>query len=211
MRTRGLQVFLGWHRAVSRGDALLAAYDAPSPGRHDSAPIPDSATTTMAIDFQASESPGFFEQLIELLQPETLMSWEFWIVASAILVVAEFLTAGFLLGAFIPGTLLSALLAAFGVGMNGQLWGFILGTMVGLIVLRPIVVRRARLGGVPSNVEALIGQPAIVTEAISATSFGRIKVRGEEWRASAEEGLESGAEVRIVAIEGSTVHVQAQN
>ncbi len=165
----------------------------------------------MAIDFQTSESPGFFEQLIELLQPETLMSWEFWIVASAILVVAEFLTAGFLLGAFVPGTLLSAVLAAFGVGMDGQLWGFILGTMVGLIVLRPIVVRRSKLGGVPSNVEALKGQSAIVTEAISPPSLGRIKIRGEEWRASAEEGFETGAEVRIVTIDGNTVHVQAQN
>jgi hypothetical protein len=39
MRTRGSQVFLGWQRAVSRGGALLAAYDALSPSRHDSAPF----------------------------------------------------------------------------------------------------------------------------------------------------------------------------
>jgi membrane protein implicated in regulation of membrane protease activity len=165
----------------------------------------------MPKDVITPETQGFFEQLFEAFEPEVLMSWEFWVVASAVLLVAEFLTAGFLLGAFVPGTVLAAILAALGVGMQGQLWGFIVGTMIGLVVLRPIIVRKAQAQGVPSNVDALVGEPAIVTEAISASSCGRVKVRSEEWRASAGADLDPGAAVTVVQVYGNTVHVQAQS
>lgn len=158
-----------------------------------------------------TESKGFFEQLFEFIQPETLMCWEFWIVASAILVVAEFLTAGFLLGAFVPGTLLSAILAAFGVGMNGQLWGFIFGTMVGLVILRPIFVRHTQERGTPSNVDALVGASAKVTEPITPAGSGRVKIRGEEWRAVADSEIQVGVSVTVVRIDGNSVRVQSQN
>jgi len=139
------------------------------------------------------------------------MCWEFWVVASAILVVAEFLTMGFLLGAFVPGTLLSATLAALGVGMNGQLWGFIFGTMVGLVILRPIIVRHAKGRGTPSNVDALVGGSAMVTEPINPSNSGRVKIRGEEWRAVADSEIQVGVSVTVVRIDGNSVHVQAQN
>ena len=162
------------------------------------------------IPLLPQDSKSFFEQLGDL-SPEVLMSWEFWVVASALLVVGEFLTAGFLLGCFVPGTVLSAILAAFGVGMNGQLWGFIVGTMIGLFAIRPEIVRRAQKGGVPSNVDALIGASATVTEPITADELGRVKIRGEEWRATAAENLESGASVQVMSVDGNTVSVQAQD
>jgi membrane protein implicated in regulation of membrane protease activity len=165
----------------------------------------------MASILLITESKGFFEQLFEFIQPETLMCWEFWLVASALLVVAEFLTMGFLLGAFVPGTLLSATLAAFGVGMNGQLWGFIFGTMVGLFILRPTIVRHAKKGGIPSNVDALVGVSAMVTEPITPSSSGRVKIRGEEWRAAADSEIQVGVSVTVVRIDGNSVRVQAQN
>lgn len=159
----------------------------------------------------ATESQGFFSQLAEAFSPEVLMSWEFWTVASAVLLVGEILTAGFLLGAFVPGTILSAILAALGVGMQGQLWGFIAGTLVGLVVLRPIVIRKAQEGGVPSNVDALVGESAVVTEAIGADAPGRVRIRSEEWRATAATDIELGASVSVVSVSGNAVHVQAQD
>ncbi len=153
------------------------------------------------------ESPGFFEQVFEAFSPDILMSWEFWTVLSALLLVGEILTAGFLLGAFIPGTVLSALLATLGVGMQGQLWGFIAGTMVGLVVLRPMVMAKIQAAGEPTNTNALVGQAAVVTERITPTQPGRVKVRSEEWRATSEAVHEAGASVIVSSVQGNAVHV----
>jgi membrane protein implicated in regulation of membrane protease activity len=139
------------------------------------------------------------------------MSWEFWTVASALLLVGELLTASFLLCAFVPGTAVSAVLAALGVGMQGQLWGFIIGTLFGLVFLRPILVKKANQGGEPSNVDALVGQSGIVTEPITASTPGRVKIRSEEWRATAGDDLESGTQVSVVRVEGNAVYVQPQD
>lgn len=158
----------------------------------------------------ASEGQGFFSQLAEYLQPDVLMSWEFWTVTSGLLLLGELLTASFLLCAFVPGTVVAAILAAFGIGMNGQLWGFIIGTLFGLVVLRPILVEKANQGGEPSNVDALIGQSGVVTESITSSTPGRVKIRSEEWRATAGDDLESGTHVSVVRVEGNAVHVQSQ-
>lgn len=156
------------------------------------------------------EGQSFFTQLTEYLQPDVLMSWEFWTVASALLLVGELLTASFLLCAFVPGTAVSAVLAGLGIGMQGQLWGFIVGTLFGLVYLRPKLVAKAQEGGVPSNVDALVGQAGVVTEPISAVTLGRVKIRSEEWRAASGQDLEVGTRVQVVSVEGNAVHVQPQ-
>jgi membrane protein implicated in regulation of membrane protease activity len=156
------------------------------------------------------EGQSFFTQLTEYLQPDVLMSWEFWTVASALLLVGELLTASFLLCAFVPGTAVSAVLAGLGIGMQGQLWGFIFGTLFGLVYLRPKLVAKTQEGGVPSNVDALVGQAGVVTEPISAATLGRVKIRSEEWRAASGQDLEVGTRVQVVSVEGNAVHVQPQ-
>ncbi|MCX8228710.1 MAG: NfeD family protein [Planctomycetota bacterium] len=158
---------------------------------------------------QNEESLGFLSQLAEFMAPETLLSWEFWAILSVVLLVAEVITAGFLVGAFVPGTALATLLAALGLGMEAQLWGFVGGTLVGLFFLRPIWVKKAQAGGEPSNVDALVGQKATVTEAITVGGIGRVRIRSEEWRAHSETPLDAGALVRVTCVEGNSVTVES--
>lgn len=157
------------------------------------------------------DSKGFFEELAEGFSPEVFMSWEFWTVVTAVLLVGEVLTAGFLLGAFVPGTALAALLAALGFSMQGQLWGFIAGTLIGLVFLRPIFVRRAQAGGEPSNVDALVGQSATVVQEIRPGQPGRVRIQSEEWRATADADIGSGTRVRVSKVEGNAVHVTPES
>ena len=164
---------------------------------------------TPPLLLQSEESSGFLSQLAEFLRPEVLLSWEFWAITTIVLLVAEVLTAGFLLGAFVPGTALATLLAALGWGMEVQLWGFVGGTLVGLFYLRPIWVKRAQAGGEPSNVDALVGQKATVTESISVGGTGRVRIRSEEWRAISETSLDAGALVRVIRVEGNSVTVES--
>lgn len=154
--------------------------------------------------------PTFWEQFFAFLSADSmqeLLSWEFWLVATIVLLAGEILTAGFLLGALTPGTALAALVAALGGGMNLQLLAFVAGTLCGLIFLRPIFMRKVMDGGVPSNVDALVGSSAEVTETIEVHQAGRVKVVSEEWRARSSRELPVGARVQVLSIEGNTLIV----
>ena len=157
---------------------------------------------------QESESgQGFLEQVQEALSPDLFTSWEFWAIASAVLLVGEVITASFLLGAFLPGTILAALFAAFGWSMEFQLAGFVVGTLVGLGLLRPLFLRRLSVDAQPSNVDALIGRQGRVVEAIAPGEIGRVKVQNEEWRARADQPMEAGQPVTVQAVSGNTLEV----
>ncbi len=165
------------------------------------------------ILLQTSESePTFWEELAEFFSSDSivdLVSWEFWLVMTIVLLAGEILTAGFLLGALTPGTALAAIVAGFGFDLKIQVLAFVVGTLVGLIYLRPIFLRKVMSKGVPSNVEALVGSVGIITEGVSADSVGRVKVQSEEWRAEAASEFAVGTRVRVQSIEGNTLTVIA--
>lgn len=151
----------------------------------------------------------FWQQVADFLSgtPEDWLSWEVWLVATLVLLFAEVLTAGFVLAAFTPGTVLAMLAAAVGGSMAVQVFAFAAGTVLGLVYLRPLFLRRVMDQGVPTNVDALVGSDGDVVEAIPAGGVGRIKVRSEEWRARSEESCDRGARVRVVRVEGNTLYV----
>ncbi|MDP7063092.1 MAG: NfeD family protein [Planctomycetota bacterium] len=159
-----------------------------------------------------SESTTFWQDLAEFFSSASIVdivSWEFWLVLTIILLAGEILTAGFLLGALTPGTVLAAIVAAFGLDMRIQVFAFVIGTLVGLIYLRPIFLRRVMSKGVPSNVDALVGSTGLVTEEISPDGVGRVKVQSEEWRAEASTQFAVGAKVLVVSIDGNTLTVSS--
>lgn len=160
------------------------------------------------LPFQETEQ-SFFEQFSDFFHEDVFASWEFWVVLSGILLIGEVLTAGFLLGAFVPGTLLAALFATFGWSMEAQLIAFATGTVVGLLLIRPFFLRRLRAEGAATNVQALVGSVGRVTEAIDLDSGGRVKVQSEEWKAACSTALAVGAKVRVLGIEGNTLQVEA--
>ena len=59
------------------------------------------------------------------------------------------------------------------------------------------------VGGAPLNEE--------FGEAIGADAPGRVRIRSEEWRATAATDIELGASVSVVSVAGNAVHVQAQD
>lgn len=154
--------------------------------------------------------PSFWEQFFAFLSAESLqelLSWEFWLVATVVLLAGEILTAGFLLGALTPGTVLAAIVAALGGGMNLQLFAFVVGTICGFLLIRPIFMRKVMDGGEPSNVDALVGTDAEVTETIFSNQPGRVKVVSEEWRARSSREILAGERVQVLSVEGNTLIV----
>jgi membrane protein implicated in regulation of membrane protease activity len=132
-----------------------------------------------------------------------------WLVAGLLLIAAEVLTSGFVLIMFGAGALVAAGFAALGAGPLPEVAAFA-GTSVALItVARPVLKRRLHTAQVPTNVEALIGDRAIVVSTVDARG-GKIKLRGEFWSARAfdeTEVLEPGHAVTVMSISGATAVV----
>ena len=162
------------------------------------------------LETAQTSTPTFWEDFFSFLSAESLqdlMSWEFWLVVTIVLLAGEILTSGFLLGALTPGTLLAAICAGLGFNMYVQLTAFVVGTLSGLIYLRPIFMRKVMGTGVPSNVGALVGATGEVTEVISGDAPGRVKVVSEEWRARSNSEFATGTRVQVLSVEGNTLIV----
>jgi membrane protein implicated in regulation of membrane protease activity len=136
-----------------------------------------------------------------------------WLVAGLLLIAAEVLTSGFVLIMFGAGALVAAGFAALGAGPLLDVAAFA-GTSVGLItVARPVLRRRLHTAHVPTNVEALVGDKAIVVSTVDAHG-GKIKLRGELWSARAfdeTEVLQPGHAVRVMTISGATAVVMGEH
>lgn len=133
-----------------------------------------------------------------------------WLLLTLALVVGEVLTPTFFLGAIALAALVAAGVAWAGGGLVLQVAAFALGSIAFAAAARPFALRFLHSAtSLPTNVAALIGAEARVVEAIGPESLGRVKVRGDDWRAVSEDGLpiDPGTRVLVTEVEGTTLHV----
>lgn len=142
-----------------------------------------------------------------------MQPWIVWTSFAVVLFVAEMLTpGGFYFACIGVGALLAALISVLTALWWGP-WGvFLAASVVLLIVSRPLAHRLTQSGSKPSNVDALVGRRARVTEPIAPDrGTGMIKVDGDTWRATADEAIAAENFVEIVAIEGTRAIVKRTN
>lgn len=132
-----------------------------------------------------------------------------WLVVGFGLIAAEVLSGGFVLIMLGVGALVAAGFAALGATIWLEVAVFA-GTSVALTTLaRPTLKRRLHSAHVPTNVDALVGDRAIVVSTVDAHG-GKVKLRGELWSARAfdeTEVLEPGQRVTVMTISGATAVV----
>ncbi len=139
--------------------------------------------------------------------------YQYWLIAAFILVIIEICTAGFGSICFAFGAGFSALTAYLGGGYVWQLIVFAAVSLLTFIFLRPVIIRLLERNSkdVKTNVDALIGRKAVVSETIDhAAHTGRVAVDGDDWKAVAEDDtvIEKGEEVTIVGRESLIVTVR---
>lgn len=141
---------------------------------------------------------------------EVSMQLWMWFAAAGVLLVVEVLTVDLLFASLAFSALLAAGANALGYGVAIQGVVFGVGAVASLMFLRPIALRhlKKKPADHATNVEALIGAPAITLSAITEND-GLVKLSGETWSARSNKGeIESGARVEVVAIEGATAVVK---
>jgi membrane protein implicated in regulation of membrane protease activity len=134
-----------------------------------------------------------------------------WIIAGAVLIVAELVTTSLMFASLALGAFVAAIAAGFGANAIWQAVAFAVVSVGAIVGLRPLVAKRfsARSDQHSTNTLALIGAVAKATTAVS-TDGGQVKVRGEVWSARTDNGLIAQGEAALVkSIDGVTLIVTA--
>jgi membrane protein implicated in regulation of membrane protease activity len=138
------------------------------------------------------------------------MAWIAWLIAAAVLGVAEFFTLTLAFGLLAAAALVAAVVAGLGGSLLAQVLAFAIAGGVGLLVVRPIARRQmSHPSLVREGSYALIGKKAVVLEEVTGT-HGLIKLSGEVWSARALDEnhvIPAGTLVDVMEIEGATAIV----
>lgn len=139
------------------------------------------------------------------------MTYKYWLVATVVFVILEILPPPthffFLCLAF--GALAGAIVAV----LSAPAWVPWLVFAIVSVALTPLLIPLAKFIFTPkphpSNVDAVIGQKAIVIDPIDPKLAGTVKIGGEKWRAISEtERFEKDQWVQIEKVSGTSVYVR---
>ncbi len=129
---------------------------------------------------------------------EQIMFW-FWLIAAVVLAIVEAATASLVTIWFAGGAVLAMIFAWLGLGYVSQLAVFVIGSLVLLLLTRPLAKRVIHRDGQPTNADRIIGQTGIVTEEIEQLKgTGRITVMGQSWAAVSEDGTMISLEEQVI-------------
>lgn len=135
-----------------------------------------------------------------------------WMIAGLALLIVELVVGSFFLMWIGAGALLTALLAVFVPTAWVQWLFFALSSLVLLLATRPLARSIHGRVTLPSNVDSLKGQEAVVLEEINRQqNTGRVRVHSDEWRARSAEVIPPGQHVIIEGVEGTTLQVRRAN
>ena len=146
--------------------------------------------------------------MIEFTGNQEIMLWG--IVCIACLIV-ELCTNGLFMLFFAVGCIFAALSIPF-MGFSYQIVVFLVSAVLCLIFVRPFVKRYVdgNKKTMPSNMDALIGRSATVTDVIDEGEEGRVAVDGDNWRAREvdEKEVLPGEKVTIVGYDSIVLKVK---
>ncbi len=138
-----------------------------------------------------------------------IQAWHLWLIAGFLLAVAEIMVPGFFLLPFGVAGMLTAALSLTGMAVVWQLTFFVLGGGLFVFLARKFFVKAEKVThaeDTKTNIEALVGKTAIVTQPISYDQRGYVKVGGEEWGAvwPTDDGFvfDIGDRVKLVSVDG---------
>lgn len=136
-----------------------------------------------------------------------------WIVVILVSVALEAVTLALSSIWFAAGGIAALVAASLGFGFGSQLVVFVLFSAVLLVLVRPFCRRFLRPKGAATNADRVIGQTAVVTEAIdNMEAVGAVRIFGQTWTARSANGetISAGERVVIREIQGVKVIVEKE-
>jgi membrane protein implicated in regulation of membrane protease activity len=140
-----------------------------------------------------------------------IQAWQLWILAAIIAGALEIALPGFVMLWFSVGALAAALASAVGLGLEIQLALFTIASVAlfaaSRTLFKNVLMRNA--DNLKTGVEAMLGQEAVVTEALAEGHGGTVRINGELWSARPLGGpVAEGERVIVEQIEGLKLWVR---
>ena len=133
--------------------------------------------------------------------------WVAWLLVAALLGIAEMFTVTLALALLAAAALAAGLTGALGLPLAAQVAVFAIGSLAGLVVVRPVARRHiAQPPPLRSGTAALVGREALTLTEVNRRG-GRARIGGEEWTARPYDPdlvIPAGALADVLAIEGAT-------
>jgi membrane protein implicated in regulation of membrane protease activity len=137
-----------------------------------------------------------------------------WITIGLVLLAAEVLGAGgFLLGTGVAALLVGGSVYLFGVEWQGQLFLFaILSVGLSYLYIRHMRPNADRSEDplLNNKMARLVGRRTKLIKAVE-NGTGRVQIQDAFWTVQSDQDMPEGATVKIVAYEGSILHVEPSN
>ena len=138
--------------------------------------------------------------------------WHIWIIVALIFFIMEIFTPSFAVACLSIGAIGGAIASACGLGLKFQILVFAIATLLAFVLVRPVVLKlfHNKSKEVLTNVDALVGKLAIVSEEIKPVVGGRVKADGDAWKAVTADGspVEAGKAVRILKVDSVILTVE---
>ncbi|MBU8934099.1 MAG: NfeD family protein [candidate division Zixibacteria bacterium] len=139
------------------------------------------------------------------------MSTTFWIwmAAAVVFLILELMSPSLFFICFVVGGIAAGILSYFSPDAYYWQIGLFIVVTLGLLPLtRSIAKKITKPAPQKSNVDALIGQIALVTKEIDPDLGGQVLIGGETWKALAEQRVEQDRKVKVISVTG--VHVKVE-
>ena len=131
-----------------------------------------------------------------------------WIVIIGVLAFVEALTVNLVTIWFIASALVSLVLSFFKVKTSIQVAVFVILGVILLITTRKPLQNLVNKTKTRTNADRILDMEGIVTEDITKTEAGEVKVDGKKWTAIADKEIKKGSTVKILKIEGVKLIVE---
>jgi len=138
-------------------------------------------------------------------------AWETWLALTILLGVAEMVSMDLILIMLAAGAFVGVVTALVGLPVAAQVLTAAAASVAMLAFLRPNLI--TKLHGGPElqlGHGKLVGRQALVTEQITSTAPGRVKLAGEIWSAEPYDEtltIDPGETVEVLEIRGATAFV----
>ncbi len=128
--------------------------------------------------------------------------WMLWLILVFFLIVLEACTVNLVSIWFIISGIVSLFVSIFCDNFLIQFAIFVLLGIFLLLTTRKFLKRYIKPNKEKTNLDRILGEVAIVTDAILKNAVGEVKVDGKRWSAIAKEEIQVGEEVIVEKIDG---------
>lgn len=139
------------------------------------------------------------------------MIW-LWAALIVVFVVGEIIMTNLICIWFAGGAFAAMLADLFHVSTVVQVIIFLVVSLILLLATRPYAKKRLDFKKQKTNLDAIVGKEAVVTEEIKGLEPGAVKIEGKVWTAkcSSESTLSPGETVIVKEIKGVTLLVERE-